>query len=201
MSTTFEVQDINDRRARLKSNLGEWKEVVIRADGFLGWEQDWYPAVTGGILTASFLFIWYWDPTLLTFIAFMGLMVTLADFLGPKIINKVYGADSWNGVKEKKYDEVVEEIMKAMDNVEAAFRYCREARGRKPVVHFVATVTSLVVMAWLGNRINNFFLAYLLTLSIAMLPGLHRRGILHKHFALLTAKFGELVKGSQKKME
>ena len=73
----------------IKSNLEEWREVVIKADAVLGWEEDWYPAVTGGVLTAAFLFIWYWDPTLLTFFAFMGLIVTLTDYLGPKIISQV----------------------------------------------------------------------------------------------------------------
>ena len=74
----------------VKNNLEEWREVVIKADALLGWEVDWYPAVTGGVLTAAFLFIWYWDPTLLTFFAFMGLVVTLTDYAGPKIVNQVY---------------------------------------------------------------------------------------------------------------
>ena len=73
----------------IKSNLEEWREVVIKADAVLGWEEDWYPAITGGVLSAAFFFIWYWDPTLLTFFAFMGLIVILTDYLGPKIINQV----------------------------------------------------------------------------------------------------------------
>ena len=43
--------------------------------------------------------------------------------------------------------------------------------------------------------LDNFFLAYLLTLGVAMLPGLHRRGILQKHCSQLSIKFGELLKG------
>ena len=73
----------------IKSSLEEWREVVIKADALLGWDVDWYPAVTGGVLSAAFLFIWYWDPTLLTFFAFMGLLVTLTDYVGPRIINQV----------------------------------------------------------------------------------------------------------------
>ena len=56
-----------------------------------GWECDWYPAVSGGVVTAGFLWVWYWDPTLLTFIALMGLVLTLVDYVGPKIINQVSG--------------------------------------------------------------------------------------------------------------
>ena len=58
------------------------------------------------------------------------------------------------------------------------YRLCRDARGKKPVVHFVVTCLSLLTLAWLGNKINNFFLAYLLTLGLMMVPGLQRRGLL-----------------------
>lgn len=179
----------------VKNNLEEWREVVIKADALLGWEVDWYPAVTGGVLTAAFLFIWYWDPTLLTFFAFMGLVVTLTDYAGPKIVNQVCGPESWNGTKEKQFEKVCDEIVSTMDNVHAAVNACRDARSKKPFIHFIVTVMTLISLAWIGNRINNFFLAYLLTLGVAMLPGLHRRGILQKHCSQLSIKFGELLKG------
>lgn len=179
----------------VKNNLEEWREVVIKADALLGWEVDWYPAVTGGVLTAAFLFIWYWDPTLLTFFAFMGLVVTLTDYAGPKIVNQICGPDSWTGTKEKQFEKVCDEIVSTMDNVHAAVNACRDARSKKPFIHFIVTVMTLISLAWIGNRINNFFLAYLLTLGVAMLPGLHRRGILQKQFSQLSIKFGELLKG------
>jgi len=179
----------------VKNNLEEWREVVIKADALLGWEVDWYPAVTGGVLTAAFLFIWYWDPTLLTFFAFMGLVVTLTDYAGPKIVNQICGPESWNGTKEKQFEKVCDEIVSTMDNVHAAVNACRDARSKKPFIHFIVTVMTLISLAWIGNRINNFFLAYLLTLGVAMLPGLHRRGILQKHCSQLSIKFGELLKG------
>jgi hypothetical protein len=179
----------------VKNNLEEWREVVIKADALLGWEVDWYPAVTGGVLTAAFLFIWYWDPTLLTFFAFMGLVVTLTDYAGPKIVNQICGPESWDGTKEKQFEKVCDEIVSTMDNVHAALNACRDARSKKPFIHFIVTVMTFISLAWIGNRINNFFLAYLLTLGVAMLPGLHRRGILQKHFLQLSIKFGELLKG------
>jgi len=196
MSTLNEVSEMG-RVSKIKNGLEGWREVVIRADSVLAWEVDWYPAVTGGLVTAAFLFTWYWDPTLLTFLAFVGLMATLVDYAGPRIINQVFGSDSWNGAKEKKYDQVCSEIVGCLENLEGAFTFCREARNKKPIVHFVATCASLVAMAWLGNRINNFFLAYVLTLGLMMLPGLHRRGILQKHCSQITMKMAELVKGKE----
>jgi len=194
MSTMNDVRS-DGQLSNVKTSLEDWREVVIKADALLGWEVDWYPAITGGALTAAFFFIWYWDPTLLTFFAFMGLLVTLTDYLGPKIITQVCGSESWNGTKEKQFDKVCDEIVSTMDNVYSTLNACKEARAKKPFVHFIATVMSLVGLAWIGNRINNFLLAYTLTLGIAMLPGLLRRGIIQKHFSQLSIKVGEMIKG------
>jgi hypothetical protein len=87
MSTLTELTET--RMSRVKQSLSDWREVVIRTDSVLSWEQDWYPAVIASVVTAFYLFVWYWDPTLITFIAFTGLFLTLADYLGPKIINQV----------------------------------------------------------------------------------------------------------------
>jgi len=194
MSTMNEVRS-EGHLSSIKTNLEEWREVVIKADALLGWDLDWYPAVTGGVLSAVFLFIWYWDPTLLTFFAFMGLLVTLTDYVGPKIISQVCGPDSWNGTKEKQFEKVCDEIVSTMDNVHAAVHTCKEARSKKPFIHFISTVITLITLAWVGNRINNFFLAYVLTLGVAMLPGLMKRGILQQHISQLSIKVGELLKG------
>merc|ERR1712029_975151 len=175
MSTTDEVRFSEGRLTTVKSGLESWKEVVIRLDSVLGW-------------------VWYWDPTLLTFIAFLGLMITLLDYLGPKITSQVFG-NNWNLSKEQKYDQVCGDIVSGIENVEDAFRYMREARGKKPMIHFVVTCLSLLALAWFGNKINNFFLAYLLTMGLVMLPGLQRKGLLQKHMTLLSAKFTELTKG------
>ena len=71
------------------SALSDWREVVLHANSVLTWDQEWYSGVVFGIVTAFYLAVWYWDPTLVTFVAFSGLFLTLADYVGPKIINQV----------------------------------------------------------------------------------------------------------------
>ena len=116
---------------------------------------------------------------------------------------QVYGQNSWTALKEKEYDLVCENVVSGYDKVEAMWTLCREARSRKPVFHFVATLVTLFSLAWLGNRVNNFFLAYVLTNSILMLPGLHKKGILQQYGAQLTLKIADVVKGKDhfKKVE
>jgi hypothetical protein len=84
----------------------------------------------------------------------------------------------------------------------AASAYAR-AKEARPVVHFGGTVAALFVAAWLGGRVNNFFLLYLLTLAVALLPGLHKKGLLKKYFSSAILKIEEAIKGKEglKKME
>jgi hypothetical protein len=178
----------------VKNRLQDWREVVIKVDSLLGWELNWYPAVTWSVLTTVFVLGWLWDPTLLSFLAFLGLLVSVTDYAGPKIISLLFGPESWNDTKEKQFEKVCDNITSITDNAHTAINTCRDVLAEKPIIHLIPIMT-LISLAWIGNRINNFFLAYLLTLGVAMLPGLHRRGILQKHFSQLSIKFGELLKG------
>ena len=87
MSTMTELNQT--KASRLKNALTDWREVVLHTNSLLTWDQEWYPGVIAAIVTVFYMAVWYWDPTLVTFIAFSGLFVTMADFLGPKIINQV----------------------------------------------------------------------------------------------------------------
>ena len=62
-------------------------------------------------------------------------------------------------MKEKQFDKVCDEIVATMDNVCAAMNMCKEARARKPFIHFIATVGSLMTLAWFGNRISKYLFA------------------------------------------
>ena len=106
----------------VKNCLENWRELVVHADAVLGWEKDFYPAITAGLLTFKFIFIWYWDPTLLTLLAMTGLLFTLADYIGPKIMDKVFKKENWTAAKEKKFDNFCHEVVAFFAAIEACFR-------------------------------------------------------------------------------
>ena len=93
--------------------------------------------------------------------------------------------------------------MTAKDKLESAWAMCSEARSRKPVFHFIGTLLFFFSLAAIGNRINNFFLAYIWTNGILMLPGLHKKGHLQQYCAQITSKVTEFLKGKDhlKKVE
>jgi len=193
MSMMAEVQQ--NKASGLKHALSEWREVVLPASSVINMDLEWYPGVIIGLVSTFFLSVWYWDPTLISFVSFCGLLFTVMDYLGPKIINQVYGVDSWTPSKERQFDEVCENVVLGMDKLESLWNLLREARSSKPVFHFVGTLMFFFSLAALGNRINNFFLAYLVTNFVLLMPGLYKKGILQQLYAQTTLKFAEIVKG------
>lgn len=184
-------------QSHIKSCLEKWREPVLLVDSVLGWDKDFYPAITFGVLTLNFLIVWYMDMTLLTLLALAGLGLTLADFLGPKIMDKVFKPESWTGEKEKKLDTISADLANMGQTVSGAAQCVSDAKSKKPVIHFLGTVCALFTLAWIGNRVNNFFLLYFFVLTLAMLPGLHRRGLLQKYFSQVTLKISETMKGNK----
>lgn len=181
----------------IKRTKENWGEVVIMADDVLGWEKGHYPFIIVGVITAAYLIILYWDPTLLTFLAFLGLIATLADYLGPIIIKQVSNSDNWEEAKQKQFAKVCDDVVAAMNSLSDFVIKCKKSRAEKPNIHIIGTVISLLTLAWIGNSINNFLLAYLLTLAVAMTPGLMRKGIIQTQFSQISIKIGELLKGKE----
>ena len=190
------------KTSSLKSALYDWRHVVLQINGVLRWEEDWYPAAIAGAVSAFYLAIWYIDPTLISFVSFCGLLLTIIDYVGPKVLNQVY-SNNWTALQERQYDEVCESMVSGLEKAEGFMHIVKEARSRKPVLHFVATLLFFFSLAAIGNRINNFFLAYLFTLGNCMVPGLLEKGILQQYGAQLTLKVAELFKGKEhlKKVE
>ena len=56
-------------------------------------------------------------------------------------------------------------------------------KQEKPKLYFVGMVGALLVLAWVGNNINNLFLAYALAQWVVMYPGMKQRGLIKKYMA------------------
>lgn len=200
MSTINELPS-EERLNNVKENLMGVRELIVRADKIIDAEQ--YALVGGSILTAAFAFVWCWDPSFLTFIAFIGFVATLTDYLGPKALPYILNTTIWTEDNEKKYNAVCEHIVRILNRVESAATLYKEWRIQKPLLNCLATIVALLSLAWIGNRINNFLLAYVLAMALVVLPKLLRQGLLQngmdmlkpqleKAFAIISAQFETL---------
>ena len=62
--------------------------------------------MTAGSLTTIFLTLWYYDPSFVTLISLIGLTVTLADYIVPRVIPLIAKPENWTGKKEKQLEQV-----------------------------------------------------------------------------------------------
>ena len=171
-----------ERLNNVKENLMGVREVIVRAESIVDTEH--YAYWGGSILTLAFGLVWYWDPSFLTFIAFIGFMATIVDYVGPKLLS-----NDWNEDKGMKYDTFCQNLVRIVNRVEKVFSTYMEWRIQKPLVTGILTALSLVLLAWIGNRINNFFLAYLITIGMVVLPKTLRQGVLQQGMEMLRPQF------------
>merc|ERR1712013_337359 len=142
--------------------------------------------------TAVFLTVWYTDPSLLTLLATVGLILTLADFIGPKILDKIFKPETWTNEKEKKLEKVCHSLVSVGHLVSSLSNSLATMKATSPMLHFSLVCSGLLLLAWLG-----LFLLYIATLFVVMLPGLHRRGLLEKHCGAAMAKLREMIEGKK----
>lgn len=57
------------------------------------------------------MLFWLLDPTVLTSVATIGLLVTVGDYLVPTLAAGIFRNDMWTGAKEKKYDEICRSLV------------------------------------------------------------------------------------------
>ena len=189
MSTINELPS-EDRLNSVRTAFAGAREIIARADSIV--DADQYAYVGGGILTLLFGTVWCWDPSFLTFVSFIGFILTIGDYFGPKLLPYILSND-WNEEKEKRYDAFCRNVVRILGNVERAYTWYMEWRSQKPFANFALTVTSLVVLAWIGNRINNFLLAYLISIAVVLFPKIHRQGLLQQGFSMLKPQLDQTV--------
>lgn len=57
-----------------------------------------------------------------------------------------------------------------------------------------------MLLAWIGNNINNLFLTYLSVVALLLLPGMEQNGIIHLYSKILTQKIGDMAQHTKLKV-
>ena len=80
-------------------------------NGVLKWEQPFFPAVIGGVLTFVFIILWWIDLSLLTLVAFTLLLTTVMDYGYPFVSKFIFKPENWSGSQEKLYEQIINDIV------------------------------------------------------------------------------------------
>ncbi|KAG7206539.1 hypothetical protein KM043_003882 [Ampulex compressa] len=161
---------------RLKRKMECWREVILPLNSILLWDKTWYPGLILGLTTTIFLAIWILEPALLTSISICLLVLALVDYLVPTLAGKFCSADSWTGQKEKKLNEICQNLSVSILQLQMLWDSIAQARHQRPNLYYGLTTVCLVLFAWIGNTINNLLLFYIAVNAILLSPGLRHRG-------------------------
>ncbi|XP_033751688.1 ADP-ribosylation factor-like protein 6-interacting protein 1 [Pecten maximus] len=184
----------------VKRSLEGWREVLLPLNGLLNWEKTYHPAIIIGLNTFIFLLIWYFEPSVLTSFALLGLAVSLIDFLVP-MIGPNFLASKWTGRQEQQYEDICRRIMNFKYHSRNLMESMVSLKTERPKTYFLIVMGALVSMAWMGSKMDNLLLTYFLITMIMLVPGIRRHGILQKYFSRAFGVITSLIRGKTKRFK
>ncbi|XP_045117627.1 ADP-ribosylation factor-like protein 6-interacting protein 1 [Portunus trituberculatus] len=192
----MEANPSQERRVKtLRRELEGWREVLCALHSVLIWEKHFFPAISVSAVTFLFLIIWYIEPSMLTLLSILGIIITLCDYLVPQVVPWVVGAHYWTGAHERKYEQIITSIASLFCLASSMSQTLTSMKESKPRTYFVVVTGSLLFFAWIGSNINNLFLTYLIVVFLVLLPGLKHQGIIKKYFSTIIKAVSSILKG------
>lgn len=183
----------SDQVKQLKRRLELWREAVVPLYSILVWEKPWHPGLLAGISTSFFLLFWYLDPSVLTTLAIMGLVVTVLDYASNLVgsyVRRPDQGDKWTGKDEKKLEEVCCNIVSTQLLVVSSVTSFFQMRTTRTITYYASTTVSLIILSFIGSTVNNLFLTYVVVTCILLLPGMKHQGLLQKWKSTVTNAVG-----------
>lgn len=161
---------------QLKRKMECWREIILPLNSILLWERSWHPGLIVGFITVIFFTIWLLEPTILTMISVCLLTFALIDYLVPILTSVLCNTQSWTGQKEKKLNEICQNLSAAILQMQNTWTSISKMRHDRPNTYYGATILSLIVFAWLGSTVNNLLLLYITVNTALLTPGLKHKG-------------------------
>lgn len=186
--------NVQQIKSQLANKFQANKSLVLKLHSILTWEQDTYPVVLAAFVTFSFLIIHFLNSSVLTTLSYLGITGALLDLAMPTIARNLCGGSSSQvklGEKEsQRFDKICLDLAKLYAFFRGSCNACCSLKTSKPKLYYPALLGVLLMLAYVGNKINNLFLTYCVTLLLVMYPGLDKRGIPQKAIQFVFLKLG-----------
>lgn len=187
--------NVQQLKSQIASRFQANRPLVLKLHSILTWEEDIYPILVLAAVSFSFLFIHLLNSSMLTTLSYIGIAIALLDLSMPTIAKNLQsssssGNKSGNDKDNQRFDKLCLDLAKAYACLRTTCDYCCSLKTSKPKLYYPAVLVSLFVSAYVGNRLNNLFLTYLVTLLIALYPGLDKKGIPQKAVEFVFLKLG-----------
>ncbi|XP_006637238.1 ADP-ribosylation factor-like protein 6-interacting protein 1 [Lepisosteus oculatus] len=187
--------------AQLEEQLQAWGEVILAGDQVLRWTKPWFPAALMGVTTLLFLMVYYLDPSVLTGVSCLVMVLCLADYLVPTLAPRIFGANKWTTEQQQRFHEICGNLVKTQRRVVGWWKRVFALKEEKPKMYFMSVISALVVVAWIGQQVHNLLLTYLIVSFLLLLPGLNQHGVISKYIGMARREINKLLKQKEKKNE
>ncbi|XP_033207032.1 ADP-ribosylation factor-like protein 6-interacting protein 1 [Belonocnema kinseyi] len=157
---------------QLKRRMECWREIILPLHSVLFWERPWYPGLIVGLVTLFFSLIWILEPAMLTMLAISLLIAALIDYLVPVVSSTFFSANSWTGKKERKLDDICQRLSVTIFRLQNAWNILWNTRNNRPNFYYGSLSIFLLLLAWIGNAVNNLLLIYVIAIFLLLTPGL-----------------------------
>ena len=101
----------------------------------------------------------------------------------PLLCTNLFDPTKWTQKEEKIYEEVCSEVALGWFTINSFWSQWQDLKETKPKMYSIMLLGTLIILAWIGNLINNLLLAYLITLFAILFPGLKHHGIIQAYVA------------------
>lgn len=188
-SSSVNVQQL---KTQLVNRFQAQRPLVLKLHSILTWEQDIYPIFVLAFVSFAFLFIHLLNSSVLTTLSYLGIAVALLDLAMPTIAKNLAGGSQakLTDKDNQRFDKICLDLAKLYALMRSACDATCSLKTKKPKLYYPAVLGFLLVSAYIGNKFNNLFLTYLVTLLIAFYPGLDKKGLPQKAAEFVFAKLG-----------
>lgn len=189
--TSSSPVNVQQLKSQISNRFQANKTLVLKLHSILSWEQDSYPIFVFAFVTISFLMIHLLNSSVLTTISYLGMACALIDMAMPKIAKNLSSGQTKLSEKDsQRFEKICLDLAKIYAFMRSACDASCSLKTKNPKVYYPSLLTSLLALAYLGNKFNNLFLTYILTLLVVMYPGLDKKGIPQKAVEFVFLKLG-----------
>lgn len=72
-------------------------------------------------------------------------------------------------------------------------------KENNPKFYSIILLVNLIIIAWIGNLVNNLFLTYLGCLFLMLYPGMKKHGLIEKYTGEFRKKISDFIASKTKK--
>lgn len=187
--------NVNQLKSQLANKFQANRPLVLKLHSILTWEQDIHPILIVAFVSISFLIIHLMNSSVLTTLSYLGIAGALLDLAMPTIAKTMCGSSSGSQTKlnekdNQRFDKICMDLAKVYVFFRNSCGTCCSLKTSKPKLYYPGLLGTLFVFAYIGNKINNLFLTYLVTLLVVLYPGLEKKGIPQKAMEFVFLKLG-----------